>query len=402
MDNDQGELRSGLYMIWKRDLENAKASLTDMDREDFVTWFKQKKNRDLVNMELDQERTKNVSDQATLYSWMKWQKNLALVESQNSLALKTKQETLNLVIEVAAEASLHFFIQVLLVLPDLILNSSRHETSSYIEKAKELVNWQVMSILSSFATMANSYSRIQILEKEYALSWTGNPKALLLLFSFTTFNTICRTMICGCFVYLTNPDGHFEILKAVSLYYSHILIMLFFNTIFNRDSPSLSLRYIISLLLNSMTSFYSYNYYDFFNIGHKHQPTFLRQLVYFLIIITENVALTMFFVLYPSSYNIEDTYGNVHQLSSKTVIGIVIFLIILQTLSILCNVLYYANHPASVSLTDLQDKMRIHILGTSWVWKNGRWIKEQVEKWNKDLEMGTSLEELYNIHVTSK
>ena len=48
----------GLYNIWKRYLENAKALLKDMEKEDFVTWIKQKKNRDLVNMELDQKRIK--------------------------------------------------------------------------------------------------------------------------------------------------------------------------------------------------------------------------------------------------------------------------------------------------------------------------------------------------------
>eukprot|EP00092_Neocalanus_flemingeri_P033178 GFUD01036083.1.p1 GENE.GFUD01036083.1~~GFUD01036083.1.p1 ORF type:complete len:224 (-),score=39.41 GFUD01036083.1:68-697(-) len=207
-------------------------------------------------------------------------------------------------------------------------------------------------------------------------------------------------MIFGCFVYFTNPDGHFEVWRAISLYYGHVLIMLYFNIVFNRCSPSFSSRYIISLLLNSMTSFYSYNYYNFFELSNessvKHKPSFLRQLFYFLITISENVALTIYFVLCSSSYNIEDSHGVVHQLSNIQVIRIVIFIIILQILSIIFNLIYYDSHPASVSLTDLKGKMKIDILGSSWVLRKGRWTKEKSETSNTNLELGTSLMELYN------
>ena len=49
---------------------------------------------------------------------------------------------------------------------------------------EDIVNWRVISIVSSFLTIANSYSKIQILEKNYALGWTTNPKPLLLLFIY--------------------------------------------------------------------------------------------------------------------------------------------------------------------------------------------------------------------------
>ena len=376
---DRNNVKMELWKKWKRDLGIATDLLDDFDEEDFVSWIKQKPNRDLVNIELDQDRVSTVSDEGILNSWMKWRKNLLLAESQKNLALATKQETLNLVIEVAAEASLQFFIQVLLVLPDLIPNSLHDDQKSFFDTAKDMLNWKVVSILSSFATMANSYSRIQILEKEYALSWTGNPKALLILFFFTTLNTICRMMVFGCFIYFTNSEGHFDIVKALGLYYGHVLILLFFNIIFNRSSPSLSISYIISILLNSMTSFYSYNHYDFFNVQNKHKPTFLRQVFYFLIIMTENVALTTYFALYSSSYSMEGSYGVTHNISKRQIINMVIFIVILQTISVILNILYYANHTASVSVTNLQDKMQIYILGVSWIRKNGRWSKEHTE-----------------------
>ena len=379
----------------------AKEALEEINEEEFVSWIKLRKNRALLNIEFNQERIGNTSDEAVLVSWMKTLKDVDLVEAQNSLSLKTKQETLNLVIEVASEASIHFFIQVLLVLPDLILTIFQSSTLqiSYFEKAKELVNWKVLSILSSFAAMANSYSKIQILEKENALSWTKKPSSLFLLFIFTTINTVSRTMVFGCFVYFTNTDGHFDIWKAVSIYYGHVLIMIFFNIVFNRSSPAFSSKYIISLLLNSMTSFYSYNYYNFYELRNemtiKHKPTFLRQLFYFLITMTENIALIAYFALYSSSYKIENSH--VHQLLGSQVISIVILIIILQIVSNTFKCIYYGSHPASVSLTDLKQKMQIDVLGTSWVHKKGRWVKEKKEITFTDVgitKIGTSLLEL--------
>ena len=370
---------------------NVKERLKDMNEEEFVDWIKIERKRETTKNQ--DKNVKSISlSKDVLLSWMKWKKNLDIVKAQDKLYFKIKQETLNLAIEVAAEASLHFFIQVLLILPDIILSCFKsYSKSSYLETAKGLVNWKMLSILSSFATMANSYSRIKVLEKANALSWSGNPGSLFLMLIFTTLSTICRTIIFGCFVYFTNPDGHFEIWKAIGVYYAHVLIMLFFNIIFNSCSPSFSGRYIISMILNSRTSFYSYNYYNFVDLKNdatiKHKPSFLRQLFYFIIIICENVALTIYFVLYSSSYNIEDSHGVVHLLSTNQVITIVIFIIILQCVSVIFNLIYYDSHPASVSLIDLKGKMKIDILGTSWGWKSGRWTREKRKEENTNLEM---------------
>ena len=125
----------------------------------------------------------------------------------------------------------------------------------------------------------------------------------------------------------------------------------------------------------------------------KHKPSFLRQSIYFLITILENITLTTYFVNYSSFFNMEDSYGDVHQLSNNQVMGIVIVIIILQILSLLLNLFYYDSHPARVSLTDLQHKMQIDILGTSWRRTNGRWGREK-DVISTELEMGISLEEL--------
>lgn len=382
------------YQKWIKDVTITKKLLKNMRDENFVSWIKQKANRDILGMQIDQERIQSASDEAILFSWMQWVKNRDIVEAQDNLSFAIKQETLNLVIEVTVEASLQFFIQVSLLLPDLILNTMENEQKSLVDIAKNMVNWNVLSILSSFATMANSFSRIQILEKNYALSWTGNPKALLLLLLDTTLNTICRTLIFGCFIYFTSA-GHFNIVMAVSLYYGHVCIMLIFNVLFNRHLPSLSIQYFISILLNSMTSFYSYNHYDFFHERRKHKPTLLRQSLYTLITMTENIALTTYFVLHPSCYIIEDSYGCIHHLQRSHILSIVIFLIILQIVMAIFKLSYYGNHPASVSVSYSEDKMQIDILGVSWLRKNGKWIREEGESNKSDPEVGSSLQDLY-------
>ena len=385
--------RVNLWKQWKRNLQTAKDTLEEITEEDFVTWIKQKPNRDLVNMELDQDRIETATDEDVLYSWMKWKKNVELASAQNCLSLKTKQETLNLVIEVATEANFHFFIQVLLVFPNFI-DDSTYDDDSIFEVAKKMLNWKVLSILSSFLTMAHSYSRIQILEKKYALSWSTNPKAFILLFLSITLHTACRMLVFAGFIYFTNPEGHFDIKKAVGLYSGHALIMIFFNIIFNSSFPTFSMKYILSIFLNSMTSFYSFSHFDFFYVRKKHKPTFMLQGFFTLIMLTENIFLTAYFALYSDSYYIENTYGVKQYVSREIVLRIVIAIIIFQIASSIVCFMYYANHPASVSVSRLKDKMQIYILGSSWVYRDGKWRKEIEEK-SIDIELGTSLLNLY-------
>ena len=205
-------------------------------------------------------------------------------------------------------------------------------------------------------------------------------------------------MVFGCFIYFTDPNGHLDIIKAVCLYNGHAFIMLIFNIIFNRKPPTFSIKYILSIFLNSLTSFYSYNHYNFFSVKRKHKPTLLRQGIYYLIIITENIALTAYFALYSNSYKIEDGIGNAHTLTKITITNMVVFITILQLASIVVCALYYANHPASVSLSRIKDKMQIFIFGSSWVFKDGQWRKEKKNEISSDIDgIGASLDKLYTV-----
>ena len=233
--------------------------------------------------------------------------------------------------------------------------------------------------MPSFATMANSYTKIKILQKEKGLSWQKNPKPLLLLLLFNTLNTICRTMVFGCFIYFTHPHGHFDIWKATALYYGHVLLMVFFNIVFNRSSFSLSYEYFMSLLLNSLTSFFSYNHFNFFEFENKctikHETTFVRQGIYYVIMMLENFVLILYSYLNTTSFLIENTFGQVHQLSNTEVLRILVVIIVLQVFSFVIHILYYESHPAGVSLTNLKKKLHIYVFGTHWILWKGSCVK---------------------------
>ena len=359
--------------------------LKEMNDEEFKNWIKYRPCKFLNHLGVDIAKSLNEvqrRDETLLHLWIKGRKNLKLVQIQTDLTESIKQETLSLVIEVAAEASFQFFIQVALIFPDLILNSFRDNSGrTLIERMQYSLNWKILSILSSFATMANSFTKIQILQKGNGLSWRKNPKPLVLLLLFNTLNTIGRIMVFGCFIYFTDDAGHFDIIKATTLYYSHALLMLFFNIIFNRSSFSFSGGYLMSLLLNSLTSFFSYNHFNFFesdiNCSIKHEPTLLRQGTFYFIMMLENFGLILYFVLHASSFQIEDTFGDVHYLSNDEILRISGFIIVVQAVSLVIQLLYYESHPAGVSLSNLKGKLQIHILGTKWKWNNGSWERVQ-------------------------
>ena len=199
-------------------------------------------------------------------------------------------------------------------------------------------------------------------------------------------------LVCGCFIYFTDQNGRFEILKAVGIYYGHAMIMLFFNIIFNKNCPTFSIDYIFCIFLNSLTSFYSFSHFDFFGINKKHKPTFLSQGIYYMIIMTENIGMTVYFAFISSFNKYQDEFGKEYELLSKN--NLVFAILLLQTAAVIVRLIYYANHPSSVSLTSMNDKMQIYILGSSWVLRDGKWVKEKDEnKMNMD-KLGDSIEKL--------
>jgi hypothetical protein len=81
----------------------------------------------------------------------------------------------------------------------------------------------------------------------------------LLIFLYTTLETICRILVNGQFLYFSSPTGHFEWKTALLLYYGHVAILLIFNIVFNKSVLRRGKRkYLLGLLLNSLSSTFSY------------------------------------------------------------------------------------------------------------------------------------------------
>ena len=74
--------------------------------------------------------------------------------------------------------------------------------------------------------------------------------------------------------------------------------MTLFNFLLNTSRPSFDKRYIFGLLLNSLSSIYCYNHYNYAAMwkdrGTKnHQPSGLRQGLFYFIVFVENLVLTI-------------------------------------------------------------------------------------------------------------
>ena len=157
-------------------------------------------------------------------------------------------------------------------------------------------------------------------------------------------STGSRILLAGTFLY--SAGSAFNPAMAAYLYYTHVIIMLFFNIILSTSRPSLDWRYPFGLLLNSLSSTYCYNYYDCLWKTVKtciHQPSFIRQGLFYTVIFLENIILTILILQKPSP--ISDSW----LLPSW----------LLQLSSWLLMFLYYLCHPASVSITSYGHKMQV-------------------------------------------
>ena len=93
-------------------------------------------------------------------------------------------------------------------------------------------------------------------------------------------STIARIVFVGLFLYSTS-DSKISPTWAVALYYGHVGIMLVFNFVLNTSWPSFDKKYLLGLILNSLSSVYCYNHYDYAALWEdqetRHQPSFVRR-----------------------------------------------------------------------------------------------------------------------------
>lgn len=209
-----------------------------------------------------------------------------------------RKEALAAIIEVTAEASFQFYIQMLLELPDLWATIGSL-FNQLVQESTSTIPWERISILSSLVMTIRSFFRIKRLTKKGAFSM----KSAIILLTSTLLSTIARIIFVGLFLY--NGTKQISPTWAVVLYYGHAGIMLVFNFVLNTSRPSFDKKYLLGLILNSLSSVYCYNHYDYAALWEdqetRHQPSFFRQGLFYCIIFLENLFLTLLVIFYAGS-----------------------------------------------------------------------------------------------------
>ena len=129
-------------------------------------------------------------------------------------------------------------------------------------------------------------------------------------------------VIFSTWLYVVN-DGQFSTAKTVLAFYSTFLLLVVFNTVFNKTGEYCSAKtwtgkisilihgiskknciiYCLEILLNSMSSVLSYNVFDFTTVFAKadknvkdkkrvenHEPSFVKQMLYCLGFVSLNLG----------------------------------------------------------------------------------------------------------------
>ena len=144
---------------------------------------------------------------------------------------------------------------------------------------------------------------------------TGSTAPTLLIIKIV-LDSMSRILLFSSWLYVTN-HGHFSSIQTLIAYYTVFAVLVIFNIVFN-DSKDLgrgkywigicnATRFFSSkfwclfifpgIFLNSLSSILSYNSFDVDQMfGHRkdsskrHQSTFVKQLVYFIIILTLGIG----------------------------------------------------------------------------------------------------------------
>ena len=165
-----------------------------------------------------------------------------------AIAKNEVKEVILLVVELTFEASFQFYIQSLLVLPQLY----QGVVTAYKSGSLADSPMKYGSIVSSFFVISRSFFKIRNLAKHGALA--ASFKSGLILIARTAVETIVRIMAVGVYLYVL--EANMNPMRALCLYYGHCLMMVLFNITFNSEKCT-SLTYVIDLTLNSLSSSYS-------------------------------------------------------------------------------------------------------------------------------------------------
>ena len=102
---------------------------------------------------------------------------------------------------------------------------------------------------------------------------------------------LLRVAIFGCWLFVTK-EGEFCPYTSIYAFYIFFLILCVFNIVFNSSRDLKSGIYWIGIIMNSYVSVLSYNHLNFkrnykkkFKIESYHESTFVRQIIYKIILI---------------------------------------------------------------------------------------------------------------------
>ena len=132
----------------------------------------------------------------------------------------------------------------------------------------------------------------------------------------TTMDCVARIVLFSTWLYVQN-EGQFSSARTVIAYYSTFMVLVLFNGLCSKSekmwtrrnmtgiqkSNENTLQYLFSeIILNSMSSVLSYNQFNFgpiFKHGEKakeekHQPSFAKQMIYFILFTVLNLGFEIF------------------------------------------------------------------------------------------------------------
>merc|ERR1711894_278014 len=142
----------------------------------------------------------------------------------------------------------------------------------------------------------------------------------------TIFAATSRVLLFSAWLYVTN-NGEFSSIRTLVSYYLTGLVLVIFNFFLNKRRPSFTSSYWIEILLNSLSSVLSYNSFNLAPVlnlrknsekeeDQIHESTFVKQLIYFLLMTTMNAGLTVATSLNLSdNMKIDDVNGRPHNLT---------------------------------------------------------------------------------------
>jgi len=346
-------------------------------KKERIKMFKEKQQSGSENEDLEKRGKEEAKQQEELENKILEKREREDFDERKSKAKEYIQEIESeeaeiLYITISMETYIQFFFQSLVALfPSFLLSlvtyfrkddlfSNYENFTSSISSSTEGITIETLSLIFGYMNICQVCCKLKMREKNKSFS-LKDWETLVCVLLYSTCDIVMRISCTGLLAFLLSPTNQFLWWVAILIYVIHTGLMIILHCVFTPPRE----RNAWAIILNAMSSFYTYNrpIRQTEELENRHKSKLQENLIFNLIVLLENVICVVV-ALTAGNDTLLNQYGNPVVLDSWDKGVVAIFLTLITLLGWGFRLGYYKFHPARPEMS--KDKVKESLSIKAW------------------------------------